>query len=72
MPGMLNRMACGVASALAIKGLRLAAGHPPKGDYVGPTFASLGPTAPCWPYVSRMLPQVGPMLTLCWPYVRLC
>ena len=41
-----------------------------KGDNVGPTFASHGPiSAPMLALrmFSRMLPQVGPLLALCWP-----
>ena len=51
MPGMLNRMACGVASALAIKGLRLASRAPAEGGL-------------CWPYV-RLAWTDSAVLALC-------
>ena len=65
--------------APGFKGLRLTAGRRPKGGYVGPTFASFGQVGPMFAYVSRILPQVGPVLALCsrilavcWPMSALC
>ena len=56
--------------APGFKGLRLTAGRRPKGGYVGPTCGSLGQVGPyMFAYVSRRLPQVGPMLALCSPMI---
>ena len=61
-----------IATVILFKGLRLTAGRRPKGDYVGPTFAALGQVGPMFAYVSRMLPQVGPVLALCSPILAVC